>query len=760
MKWARRQHQTRRQPKSLKTTLFAVLVSVVLITSILVPFASQTASAASIPTTSAISTPNVAVVAADTTPSIDPCNATGVNLSWVVCPVINMISGATMGMQNIINHLMMVDVTGTFCTSNADKNCKDSDIKSGTAYYTAWNSFRVFGIALIIIAGLVMVISQALGMEIFDAYTVKKVLPRMLIAVIGISLSWWLMKFLVELTNDLGIGIRSVIYYPFKSLIEQGTGIQSLGSSLLETMIGAGAFFFLQIGGVLSLIATAALAALVAFLVLILRQIIITFLILLAPLAIACYVLPNTEKAYKLWWDSLSKGLMMFPIISAFIAAGQVFAVVAASNTNTNFGVSNVVAILAYFLPYFALPFTFRLAGGALATLGGLTNDRSRGVFDGLKNYRKGKVAKRNHYLQEHYGDRYLKQGKASIVRGLNAQASKRGRVGGALLRGAARQVEGIDNMEAVMSALTAERSKQLNDQIATGVDSEIRGLTVDRSMGWDRAVSQGLARTQNGARQWKSLGGAWVDESDVINGQKRWGHDVAAQQAALSYEMRKVNTEEDAQSVTQRYRDLAKNQWHMTDTQAGGAWIGASFENQGQHLEYKYSKWDAGQPGGVAALKTGGKNGIAGGDFVDEIYEKRGSYNMAQMGSNTIEQLKAAHGAAQQVLDTAGASAEQRAAAQDQQQKLAAIAETFMNQYGGVGGDEENLAAMQAEAEGRAAAGRVPVRQSNTPGAAHVAERVRELASITGVYGQAPSGFYGPGHQPNTPDPNRREQN
>lgn len=328
-----------------------------------------------------------------TSSDIDPCDASGDPLTWIVCPIVGMLHEATNLMQSVIDHLMTIDVKSVF-----DKSQKGS---TGQAYYAAWNSFRIFGVALIVIAGLVMVISEAMGMEIFDAYTVKKVLPRLFVAVIGISLSWWIMQFLVEITDDIGITIRSIIYAPFKGLANQYGGMQDWGSMLFTLLVGAGGLFFMTIGGVLSLLATAALAALIAFLVLVIRQIVITFLIIIAPLAIACYVLPNTQKAFHMWWESLSKGLLMFPIISAFIATGQVFSVVATGDPQKTFSINHVVGLIAYFLPYFALPFTFRLAGGALATLGGLVNDRSRGGFDRLKKFRQQGMARKHQMRME-----------------------------------------------------------------------------------------------------------------------------------------------------------------------------------------------------------------------------------------------------------------------------------------------------------------------------------------------------------------------
>lgn len=752
MQWAGRQHQTGRKQKFLVGILFGMLAT------LFIPLIAAPASAhaLSLPTHLVRAT----TIVADDTSDIDACKEHGGNLSWVICPIFDMLHGAVNFMQSAIDHLMQVDVKSVFNRST----------DTGAAYYKAWNSFRVLGIAIIVIAGLIMVISTALGFEFFDAYTIKKVLPRILVAIIGISLSWWLLEYLAELTNDVGVGIRSLIYYPFKDLAQSYGGMQSVGSSLIGAIAIGGGFVILGIGAVLSLIATAALAALVAFLVLVIRQVVIIFLILIAPLAIACYVLPNTQKAYHLWWDSLAKGMMMFPIISAFIAAGQVFAVVASSNPNGSFGLSKAMAVLAYFLPYFMLPFTFRLAGGAIATLGGLVNDRSSGMFDGLKNYRKNQSQKRMAYRTQRVGDRAM-QARAQAVRSLNSAANKRGRVAGGLMRFAGGQIAGQGGIEDKMSAINARTGKAIEDEIATGNDSRIRGLTVNKKavdrMGRNAAISAGLMREDaKGRREYKSLGGAWVGESDVLEGHKRWGNDVAAQQAALSYEMRKANSEAEVQGIASGYHALATQQWGQSETQAGGSWIGAAFQNQNQHLEYKNTDY---KTGGLKAeyvqKNADGEDiqgsGLLGAGLVDETYEKRGSYNMAQMGSNTIEQLKEAHASADRVLAGAGYSQEAKARAQDQKEKIKAISETFMHQYGGAGGDEDNAAQLQAEAAGQPQDGRVPVRQANTPGSAHTAERVRELAVLSGAYKSAPSGGYSYpiGRGTGTSAQNRREQ-
>jgi hypothetical protein len=619
------------------------------------------------------------------------------------------------------------------------------------------------GVALILIAGLVMVISQALGMELFDAYTVKKVLPRLIIAAIGISLSWPILQFVITFFNDLGGWANDLILYPFQSLDNNAVGSVYLAGSVVAIAVP------LTIGilgplGALSFIATIALALLVGLLVLAIRQLVILVAVLMAPLAIAAYILPGTQKMWEFWKNALLTALYMFPIIMAFIAGGKALAAAAGSVKNSP--EMHLLAVIAYFAPYFLLPFAFKLAGGLMATVFSIANDRGRGGFDRLRKFREGQGQKRMGYYGQRVGDRTM-QARAEAVRKLNESASKkgRGRLAGGAMRFAGRQVAGLGGIEAKMSAINARTGKAINDEIATGRDDRIRGLTVDRSMGWDKAFEDNLAKVENGRRKWKSLGGQWVDEADVIEGQRMWGHDVAAQQAALSYEMRKADTEEKTQELAKRYGTLATRQWGQTDTQAGGSWIGAAFENQNQHLEYKSTNWKDGTlsaafKGTDASGKEVVDSGLVGAGLVTEAYEKRGSYNLSQMGSNTIEKLKDAYKSADLVVKGTDAkgnvvnyTVEQKAQARDQQEKIQAIAETFMHEYtsGGQIGEVEGVPVQDSSAPG----GRSN-RQASTQGAAHVGERVVDLAKLTGIYASAPSGYYGPGH---TPTPNPKEQ-
>lgn len=317
-----------------------------------------------------------------------PENAFGavLSLTWIVCPVVNGMEYVIQKLDSLIFDLLAVgtssgesDPNRVFCDSNTPDDAKD-DCKS---YKAAWASFRNIALGFLVITALIIVISQAIGTEVFDAYTVRKMLPRLLVVAIGVTLSWELMQFFVQLTNEIGYGIRFLINQPFASAgIDQlsldGNGRFAIG------LIGAGALAALGPLGLLSFAATAGLAVFVAFLTLMLREIAIIIMVIIAPIAIVAYVLPNTQRVYKMWWESFAKALLMFPLIIAFITVGRVFSAVA-DDTST---VGQLFGFAAYFAPYFMIPLTFRFAGATMGAIGGAVQQRTQGLQQGVSNYR------------------------------------------------------------------------------------------------------------------------------------------------------------------------------------------------------------------------------------------------------------------------------------------------------------------------------------------------------------------------------------
>ncbi len=314
-------------------------------------------------------------------------------LGWIECVVLDQMV-TMMGKVDdlIVKQLAVGTNNGSDQPTNIFADNKDkctADNNACANYKQAWASFRNIALGLMVIAGLVIVTSQALGLELLDAYTIRKALPRLLIAAIGITLSWPLMQFAVTLSNDLGFGIKDLIEAPFpKAALHVNFGdsfLAAAGAGLGLYTMGPLGVFFLALSGIL--------AVFIAILVLILRQVLIIMLLILAPVAIVAYILPNTQRVFKLWWESFSKALLMFPLIIALIASGHVFSSIASSRSNDF--IDQIIAFVAYFAPYFLIAATFKLAGGALSALGGAINNRSSGLFGALGNARKANTKDR-----------------------------------------------------------------------------------------------------------------------------------------------------------------------------------------------------------------------------------------------------------------------------------------------------------------------------------------------------------------------------
>ncbi len=339
------------------------------------------------------------------------CDAVSWNpLKWFMCPLLHLAESAVRQLDNLITYML------TFPTSDYFDN-------SNNSLGNAWGSMRNLSLGLLVIAGLVMVISQAVSWGPFDAYTIKKVMPRLVFAVIFISISLPILRIMIEFSNVAGVGIRELIERLFDANFSNGVTFNN-GALTIGTVAVGAAGLSLGFLGILSLMGTAILAVLIAFLVLTARQLLILMLVIVAPIAIACYILPNTERVWKMWWDFFWRALVAFPIISAFIATGHAFAKVASysttvpgSDSTLHDTLASLIAFAAYFGPYFALPFAFRLAGGAVGQIGGIVNDRSRGAFDRLKGFRKQQTAQ--NWQDTKAGNRF--KGNNAVSRGASS---------------------------------------------------------------------------------------------------------------------------------------------------------------------------------------------------------------------------------------------------------------------------------------------------------------------------------------------------
>lgn len=296
--------------------------------------------------------------------SSQSCGSFVDGIGWIVCPVLNALSGFNDWMWNLlVENLLTVDpLTQT-----------DDDGNPSTIYQV-WQSMRTLANVLLIIMFLIVIYGQITGG--MSNYNIKHMLPKIVLMAIAINLSFLIVSLLVDVFNVTG----SSLYGLIKALAPQSAvptwgdfvaDIVAIGAAGGTVVLGIAAAGGIKAALLLALptAVVALLGFLAALLTLIVRQALIPILAILAPLAFVAYVLPNTEQWFKKWWSMLISMLALYPMAALLFGGIQLAArIVAGDNTNP---LSTLIALVMMGAPMFLLPFLARQTGPLLSKVNG-----------------------------------------------------------------------------------------------------------------------------------------------------------------------------------------------------------------------------------------------------------------------------------------------------------------------------------------------------------------------------------------------------
>lgn len=318
------------------------------------------------------------------------------SLGWILCPTTQAIGNVVQGLYDFIA-TSFLEVDTTILKSSG----------SGNYLYQAWGTFRDYANIVFIILLALVILSQLTGFGISN-YSIKKTLPRLIVMVILVNVSFIICQLAVDLSNILGSSLETT----FSELAEQvkvGDSVTTLGPSvgqMVAAAMGAGAT---TIGGI-AIVAATWRYWLIPFLVFLLgciigvfffaiilgvRQAGIIILVALSPVAIVCYSLPNTKKIFDKWFKLFSSLLFVYPIAGLLMGGGLwasrlLFA--AGADVKSENGIGGffyaMVALLMQVVPFFFVP---TLVKSSLAAAGNL-GAKISGVGDKLGGAAKGGI--------------------------------------------------------------------------------------------------------------------------------------------------------------------------------------------------------------------------------------------------------------------------------------------------------------------------------------------------------------------------------
>lgn len=328
------------------------------------------------------------------------CKVDGIG--WIVCPVTNFLATGMDWVFNILSGFVEVQPLET---------------NTNSTMHRIWEIMRNFANIAFVIAFLIIIYSQLTSVGLTN-YGIKKLLPRIIIAAILVNVSYWICTLAIDISNILGYSLQG-IFLGLRDMVMAeggGTGWQPIswesiasfilaggavgGAAIASVVLASTTMGAFTVGGVILLLLPILLGAfltvLVVLFILAARQAIIVLLVIISPLALVAYLLPNTEKWFEKWRGLFMTMLIFFPAFSLVFGGAQ-FAGLMIINAAVEKGDINMMLLgmAVQIAPLAITPLLLKLSGTLLSRIGGLINDPSRGLKDRTKNWSKDRLAAR-----------------------------------------------------------------------------------------------------------------------------------------------------------------------------------------------------------------------------------------------------------------------------------------------------------------------------------------------------------------------------
>lgn len=458
------------------------------------------------------------------------------NFGWLLCPAIDL---ANSTIQTLVNQVIIPELTISPLTAgNGDE-------------YRVWGSIRTLADVLFVLIFMVIIFANTLQFEL-NAYTIKKVIPKLVAAAILVQFSFIISAIIIDIGNILGQGIASLV----NVVVTHPNATPPHGSAANPLLYGLGAAFdtALLIGAVATIgvptIVLAVLSGLISVIgvvfTLVARQLIIIMLVVLSPLAFAAFVLPNTDRYFSMWLKMFIRISLMYPLIILLLNVAAI-----GQNASTGTSLAALLAIIFPIIAFFMIPMTFKWAGSAMS----LAADRINRVSSGVNSSGAMKGLRTNARERQQRINQNRASGFQGTVFGQNVPGARRvmtglGRVGTGKLGTSSR----------TQSDIALATQKAMNDE-----SKRIDSLNLDRS------VLQGLAVGKPQDARGKALTGAALDAYNTHSSVAK----TLTGQAAVANQMAKKGDVEGLEAFRQ-HLNTQVSQHGLDPNQATQVWNGA----------------------------------------------------------------------------------------------------------------------------------------------------------------------------------------
>ncbi|MDO4612076.1 MAG: MFS transporter [Candidatus Saccharibacteria bacterium] len=286
------------------------------------------------------------------------------SLGWLVCPTTGKISEAVDWLYEKIEDILVINPVKA---------------EDGQPIYEIWKYFRAVTNIVFIIFLLVVIYSQITGYGI-NNYGLKKSLPKLIVAAILVNLSFIICSLAVDLSNIIGNSLRG-LFESIEAATMSGMNLSNgqshvamaemysamAGGTALAIGGGVVAFEMGTIWMLIPVVLGAIVSVAAGLITIALRQAVVVLLIMIAPLAMVAYILPNTDKWFKQWKQLLYRMLVFYPMFSLLFGASSLagWAII----VNSRDGFSLLLGTAVQIFPLFFSWKMMKMSGTFLSTI-------------------------------------------------------------------------------------------------------------------------------------------------------------------------------------------------------------------------------------------------------------------------------------------------------------------------------------------------------------------------------------------------------
>ena len=253
-------------------------------------------------------------------------------VGWIVCPVVNILAQMSDEAQEQLEKFLVVN---------------NNDIRDNA--YEYWTKIRDYANIIFVIAFLYVIYSQLTGYGI-DNYGIKRMLPKLIMGIILVNVSFHLCLLLIDISNVVGSSA-----YKFISSVEISGGADAPSGSWVSKGNWATGIATLALGATIGFFALSAVIAGLVFILIValttvfmlgLRQAILILCVVISPLAFAAMLLPNAESLFKKWWSAFKACLFLYPIVGILFGASSLAASILSKSSDGDVVKQLLVALL------------------------------------------------------------------------------------------------------------------------------------------------------------------------------------------------------------------------------------------------------------------------------------------------------------------------------------------------------------------------------------------------------------------------------